>query len=145
MKSISKKLKPGAPFLIYLYYAFDNRPAWFKFIWKITDLIRRIISNLPRNIKHIICEIISLFVYFPIVKIGKILKYLNLLPDNWPLTYYFDLSFYVLRTDALDRFGTKFEKRYTKEQINEMLLKSGFYNIKFSSSQPYWCAVAFKK
>src|SRR5437762_7021836 len=30
-----RKLKPGAPFLIYLYYAFDNRPWWFKVIWPI--------------------------------------------------------------------------------------------------------------
>ena len=25
-----RKLKPGAPFLLYLYYAFDNRPWWFR-------------------------------------------------------------------------------------------------------------------
>src|SRR5205085_4813414 len=23
-------LRPGAPFLVYLYYAFDNRPSWFR-------------------------------------------------------------------------------------------------------------------
>ena len=33
-----RKLKPGAPFLLYLYYAFDNRPWWFRTIWKISDL-----------------------------------------------------------------------------------------------------------
>ena len=27
------KLKPGAPFLLYLYYRFDNRPFWFRTIW----------------------------------------------------------------------------------------------------------------
>ena len=25
-----RKLKPGAPFLLYVYYAFDNRPRWFR-------------------------------------------------------------------------------------------------------------------
>src|SRR6266851_8938066 len=30
MKCCVKALKPGAPFLIYLYYAFDNRPGWFR-------------------------------------------------------------------------------------------------------------------
>jgi SAM-dependent methyltransferase len=29
LKSCVKKLKPGAPFLAYLYYAFDNRPPGF--------------------------------------------------------------------------------------------------------------------
>ena len=28
-------------------YAFDNRPAWFRFIWLPSDLLRRIISTLP--------------------------------------------------------------------------------------------------
>lgn len=27
-------LKPGAPFLLYLYYRFDNRPVWFRMVWK---------------------------------------------------------------------------------------------------------------
>ena len=27
-------LKPGAPFLVYLYYALDDRPAWFRAVWK---------------------------------------------------------------------------------------------------------------
>ena len=27
-------------------------------------------------------------------------------------------TFYFMRTDALDRFGTKLEKRFTKEEIN---------------------------
>ena len=30
IKACAKALKPGAPFLVYLYYAFDNRPAWFR-------------------------------------------------------------------------------------------------------------------
>jgi ubiquinone/menaquinone biosynthesis C-methylase UbiE len=34
------KLKPGAPFLAYLYYAFDNKPGWFRYLWKATELGR---------------------------------------------------------------------------------------------------------
>jgi SAM-dependent methyltransferase len=30
LKSCVEKLKPGAPFLVYLYYALDNRPWWFR-------------------------------------------------------------------------------------------------------------------
>ena len=28
----ARKLKPGAPLLVYLYYAFDNRPRWFRLV-----------------------------------------------------------------------------------------------------------------
>jgi ubiquinone/menaquinone biosynthesis C-methylase UbiE len=36
MASCVRKLKPGALFLVYLYYAFDNRPKWFRTIWKVS-------------------------------------------------------------------------------------------------------------
>lgn len=144
IKSISEALKPGAPFLIYLYYAFDNRPLWFKFIWKISDLFRAVISGLPTKLKHLICEVIALLVYFPLTRIGRLLRSLGLLPRAWPLSYYLDHSYYVLRTDALDRFGTKLERRFTKNQIREMLENSGFENIKFSDTLPHWCAVGIK-
>ncbi|MFM7315738.1 MAG: class I SAM-dependent methyltransferase, partial [bacterium] len=35
-----RKLKAGAPFLVYLYYAFDNRPLWFSVLWKMSDIFR---------------------------------------------------------------------------------------------------------
>src|SRR5690606_17467775 len=38
----ARKLKPGAPFLVYLYYAFDNRPPWFRAVWKASDMGRRV-------------------------------------------------------------------------------------------------------
>ena len=30
LASCVDKLKPGAPFLLYLYYAFDNKPIWYR-------------------------------------------------------------------------------------------------------------------
>ena len=35
------KLKPGAPFLLYIYYSFDNQPPWYYFIWSISDILRQ--------------------------------------------------------------------------------------------------------
>ena len=40
IKQCVQKLKKGAPFLVYLYYRFDNRPLWFRFIWSVSALIR---------------------------------------------------------------------------------------------------------
>ncbi|HEV3049247.1 MAG TPA: class I SAM-dependent methyltransferase, partial [Longimicrobium sp.] len=51
IRSCVAKLKPGAPFLLYLYYAFDNRPAWFRALWKAGDLLRLGICNLPHAVK----------------------------------------------------------------------------------------------
>ena len=50
-----------------------------------------------------------------------------------------------MATDSLDRFGTKLEKRFTKNEIKNMLLKAGFVDIMFSKNTPYWVAIAWKK
>ena len=42
-------LKAGAPFLLYLYYRFDNRPYWYQLVWRISDCLRRIVSTLPEG------------------------------------------------------------------------------------------------
>jgi hypothetical protein len=62
-----------------------------------------------------------------------------------PLSYYRNKSFYTMRTDSLDRFGTTYEKRYSKVEIEKLLLLHGFHSIRFSNAKPYWCALAYKK
>jgi len=44
--------------------------------------------------------------------LGALLDKLNLMPASWPLSYYRDKEFYTLRTDALDRFGTRLEPTF---------------------------------
>ena len=49
-----------------------------------------------------------------------------------------------MKTDALDRFGTKLEKRFTKMEISEMMKEADLKNIKFSDKFPFWVAVGEK-
>ncbi len=46
----------------------------------------------------------------------------------------------MLENDALDRFGTRLEKRFNKEEIVEMLSCAGFdlSTLKFSNTEPFW-------
>ncbi len=137
-------LKPGAPLLLYLYYAFDNRPLWFKAIWKISDFVRKIISKLPSILKNIITDIIAIILYFPLARISATLEKLGFEVSNIPLSFYRNHTFYTMRTDARDRFGTPLEKRFTREQILEMMKSAGLTNIKFSSQSPFWCVIGYK-
>ena len=66
LNDCTKLLKPGAPILLYLYYNFENKPLWFKFIWKVSNNIRRFVSASPKPIKHFICSLIAIAVYFPV-------------------------------------------------------------------------------
>jgi hypothetical protein len=45
-----------------------------------------------------------------------------------------------MRNDALDRFGTSLEQRFTRDEITEMLDISGFDtgSLKFSMDEPFW-------
>lgn len=140
IQSLARKLAPGGILLLYLYYAFDNRPAWFRAIWRTSDLLRRCISRLPFSLRYVASQIIAITVYWPLARIAKYLP----VPDSWPLKFYADRSFYFMRTDALDRFGTKLEQRFTKRQIIAMLDGADLKDIRFSDSPPHWVCVACK-
>jgi hypothetical protein len=49
-----------------------------------------------------------------------------------------------MKNDALDRFGTKIEQRFSKLEISEMLFKAGLINIEFSPNPPYWVVKGYK-
>ena len=144
IKQCVEKLKKGAPLLLYLYYRFDNRPFWFRFIWSISDLLRKIISKMPYGLRYIFSQIIAVAIYFPLARTSFYMEKLNLNVSNFPLSSYKNLSFYTMRTDALDRFGTRLEQRFTRNEIKIMMENAGLENIKFSNSKPYWVAVGYK-
>ena len=50
-----------------------------------------------------------------------------------------------MKTDSLDRFGTKLEYRFTKDEIFKMMKDSGLCKIQFSKKSPFWVAVGIKK
>ena len=144
IKSCSDLLKKGAPLLLYLYYKFDNRPFFYKIIWSISDVFRHLIYHLPFRIRRLVTDIIAMIVYFPLAKISRILELLGVNVSDIPLSYYKDHTFYTMRTDSRDRFGTPLEKRFTKSQIEKMMKNSNLENILFSDKAPYWCVVGTK-
>jgi ubiquinone/menaquinone biosynthesis C-methylase UbiE len=145
IRHICSKLKPDAPFLIYLYYALDNRPIWFRAIWQVTNLARMAIARLPARLKLFASELIAAVIYWPIARLCGALSKLGLSTRLIPLEAYKDRSFYTMRTDAYDRFCTSLEQRFSRKQIAEMLEQAGFDRIVFSEQVPFWCAVARKR
>lgn len=142
--AVATKLKKGAPFLVYLYYAFDNRGLAYRALWRISDGIRRVVSHLPYSMRYLVSQAIATFVYWPLARMALLMERLGKLPTGWPLAYYRDKPFYVLRTDSLDRFGTRLEQRFSRDEIRSMLADAGFVNIRFSDRVPYWCAIGTK-
>ena len=143
--SIAHVLKPGAPFLVYLYYAFEQRPWWFRAVWRASDMLRKFVSRMPVRLKNLVCEGIALLVYLPLARVALLLARFGILPNSWPLAYYRNRAYYVMRTDALDRLGTRLEQRFSRQQIETMLHSAGFMDVRFSDTPPFWCAVGMKR
>ena len=145
IRSCVDKLKPGAPLLLYLYYAFDGRPLWFRSLWRASDIGRQAVSRLPWSFKRRMTDAIALGVYWPLAKAALAAEKLGASVEQFPLSFYRRSSIYTMRTDALDRFGTRLEQRFTKVDIQRMMASAGLESIRFSDDGPYWCAIGHKR
>jgi len=144
LADVATVLRPGAPLLVYLYYAFDNRPRWFRLVWQASDAVRRVICRLPDRSKALICDIIAALVYWPLARLAFFAERAGRAVQNLPLSAYRNAAFYTMRTDSLDRFGTRLEQRFTAAQVREMMVAAGLQRVVVSPDPPYWCAVGYK-
>jgi SAM-dependent methyltransferase len=144
MKACTRLLKPGAPFLVYLYYSLDNRPMWFRALWKASDVFRRFIQALPGRLKFAATDVFAALVYWPLARISMLGEALGLGMAWMPLYAYHDKSFYTMRTDSRDRFGTPLEQRFSRVEIKAMMEAAGLEQIVFSEGIPYWCAAGVR-
>jgi SAM-dependent methyltransferase len=148
MNACVKKIKPGGHFLVYLYYNLDNRGIIYKSLFFISNLLRRVVSKMPGKLKRFSSNLMAIFFYMPFVLFSRLLRFLKVpekIRSKLPLHSYEGTSFYIIRNDALDRFGTPLEQRFSKRQIQTMMEASGLKDIIFSEHSPYWHAVGRKK
>jgi SAM-dependent methyltransferase len=143
LRACVSKLKRGAPFLLYLYYSFDNRPAWFRAVWKISDAVRKGVSSLPHGPRSLISQALAVTVYFPLARTSLLLEGLGMNVESFPLSQYRKNSLYVMRNDALDRFGTRLEQRFSKKEIAAMMERCGLERLRFSETS-FWTALGYR-
>ncbi len=144
MKDCVKKIKPGGYFLVYLYYSLDNRGVLFRYLFHLSNFLRKIISKLPQQIKSFICTLLAVILYMPFVLLCRLLKVIGVsdrVRQKIPLYGYENTSFYIIRNDSLDRFGTPLERRFSRKEIEQMMKDAGLTDIVFSERIPYWHAV----
>ena len=102
-------IKPGAPFLLYLYYRFDNRPLWHRQVWQASDILRRGICFMPTGIKSIVTDLIAAVVYLPLARLSLVGERLGLNVEGSRLSSFANTRSYAMRTASRDRFGTPLE------------------------------------
>lgn len=143
MRSCVEKVKKGGYFYTYLYYNFEDRGFLFKAIFGIVDGIRQVVSSLSPRLKKFVCDIIAIAIYMPLVLVARLFVLIGMdkVAKKVPLYFYHDQSFYIIRNDALDRFGTALEQRFSKQEVITMMKNAGLDEIIVSDNAPYWHAV----
>ena len=146
VREAASMLKPSGWLLLYVYYNLDNRGALHRVLFGAADGCRRLISRLPRALKFLVCDAIAVCVYAPLVLFARFVKLFDEdAAKRIPLAYYADKPWKVIRNDSLDRFGTPLEKRFSRAEIQQMLVAAGMAGIHFSEDEPYWHVVARKR
>ena len=132
---------------MYLYYNLENKPTYYKMIFQGVNIVRRVISASPQKVRRLSATVIAAVVYWPLARLSKVLSKLGRNTSNLPLHHYADMPFVMLANDALDRFGTSLEQRFSKAEITEMLRNADFdlSTLKFSEIEPFWTFVVNKK
>jgi hypothetical protein len=126
VKDISLRIKPGGLFVCYLYYSLENKPFFYKLIFKGVSILRRVISLLPQKFKYFVTSVIAALVYWSLARFSKSMGRFGVNTSNIPLHHYANMPFVMLANHALDRFGTSLEQRFSKAEIIEMLRLANF-------------------
>ncbi len=133
-----RALKRYAPSLfIYLYYALDNRPAYYRLILGLVTGMRLVLSRIRnRPFRKIFSIAGAVFLYMPFVLLGRFLKPAGLHRYVPLYEAYNGKSVRRIQQDVYDRFFTRIEQRVTREGIAG--LKDTFSDIAISENKPYW-------
>jgi len=140
IRSVASKIKSGGTFLCYLYYKLENKPFFYRGLFWASNSLRWVISRLPYAMRRLIAQMIAVAIYLPLARTSKLLGNKGKNVSNFPLHHYANMPFVMLQNDALDRFGTRLEQRFSKKEIAEMLGKADFdlSTLKFSEVEPFW-------
>ncbi len=141
-----KKVKKGGYFYCYLYYNLENKGFLFDALFWLSNILRKLVSRLPAGLKRTVCDVLAVVLYMPFVFTSRLFSALGFkkLAKKIPLSDYADKSFFIIRNDSLDRFGTTLEQRFSKQEVIELMEKSGLGNIVVSPATPYYHAVGQK-
>ncbi|MFZ4058019.1 MAG: class I SAM-dependent methyltransferase [Ferruginibacter sp.] len=142
-----KKVKKGGYFYCYLYHNLETMNWFFRFLFAMSEVLRKIICRLPSGIKKYVCDFLAIVIYMPFVLWVRFLVLIGLrnLARKMPLSAYNNKSFFIIRNDALDKFGTKLEQRFSRKQVQEMMEKCGLENVVISDGTPLYHSVGRKK
>ena len=133
-----RRMKRLAPrLLIFLYYALDNRPFYFRAILGLVTLSRKGLSRIRSPLfRKGFSFLGTVFLYLPMIALGHLVRPIGLCRYVPLFEFYKDKSFKRIQQDVYDRFFTRIEQRASRTQIQE--LGKDFGQVRISDHIPYW-------
>ena len=141
LRACVRRLRPGAPFLVYLYYDLEGAGWVRRSLLLLVTGTRTVVARLPRVLRNLVADALAIGIYWPLARLARVVEGFGRDPARLPLFQYRNRSFQVMRNDALDRFGTRLEKRYSRQEVLELLEDAGLVDVEFSDGPPWWVAV----
>ena len=135
---VVRSLKSLAPrLLVYLYYALDNKPFYYRLLLNLYTPLRRLTCRIGSESFRVAFSWAAVILfYLPFIALGYLLKPIGL-SQFVPL---FDEHHWAglggMRHSAYDRFFTRIEQRVSREQI--MSLRDTFDRVTVAPGQAYW-------
>lgn len=139
-----RKVRAGGHVLIYVYYNLDQRGSLYRGLFLMADVVRRIVSSLPSQLKSGVCDAIAFAVYLPLVGLARLAAMVfgvGEATEQMPLAYYRNKTLREIRSDSLDRFGTSVERRFTREEFVTLMNGAGLEDMVVSPRPPFWHGV----
>ena len=112
---------------------------------RLVQTTNNVVSRLPAKPRSIVADLIAGVVYWPLARVARLVERTGRDPSFLPLFQYRQRSFYVMRNDAFDRFGTRLEKRYSQKEARNLLERAGLENLMFVEGPPWWVAVGWRR
>ena len=147
MKDCVRKVKKGGYFYCYLYHNLEKMHWWLKILFNISEVIRKVVHRLPYAAKHFVCDLLAIVIYMPFILWVRLLILLGgrNVAKKMPLYAYHNKSFFVIRNDSLDKFGTSLEQRFSKKEVEQLMLNCGLEDIVISPGTPYYHTLGRKR
>ncbi len=133
-----RKFKRFAPKnLIFLYYALDNRPFYFRVILSLVTVVRTLLSTVtaPR-LRRVLSVAGAVGLYMPLVTLGRAADLVSLGKYVPLYEFYRGKSLARIEQDVYDRFFTRIEQRVSREEI--LTLEDTYSRVTVAETIPYY-------
>lgn len=135
LKEIKRVIKNKSTAYLYLYEDQSEHPVKY-FALRVVNLLRRMTVKTPQKILYAICFLFSPLVVISFSWPARILRrFKKTIRLSEKIPFNFGTHFFSLSADLYDRFGAPVEYRFSRKQVQDLLSKNGFLNIRIGKMQ----------